>query len=319
MRNRLPLLVAAGSLALAPCAAFAQAAAPAAGTARGELIVDGRRLAVKHAIAVSLPDTFDETKEAFAVLLTPEPVAAATLAALTDPDDWRGQARTGLAVKFGNSGSMHMTIRHAALKGELQTSNSLGPRLDVKGPDRVAGTLASFPEGKVEDISGHKVQFTIAFNAPVKHRFALEQPLVLAASARKLPAGGGDAGKAWVAAKCPAIPANLKDPKVLEKWLGDQGMLPTQKDLDEMSKQKGKKVTLKDAIEEAAAMVDMISAMAPRDCKVLGGSSDGTLARLQVEATVFGSRSRADVFMAQSGGKWTVKKQEAWKDATSSP
>jgi hypothetical protein len=318
MRIRLQFLVAAGAMALLTSAAEparAQGAPPAAGAARGELIVDGKRVALKHAIAVRGPDTFEETKEAFTVLLTPEPVAAATLAALTDPGDVRGEAKVGLAVKFGVGNGIHVTIRHPALKGELQQSGGFPPKLDVRGPDRVAGTLVTWPDGKVEEIGGHKVQYTIAFNAPVKHRFPLEQPLVLASGARKLPAGGGEAGKAWLAKKCPTLPANLKDPKVLEKWLGDQGMLPTQKDLDQMSKQKGKTVTMKDAIAEAAAMVDMISAMAPKDCKVLGGSSDGSLALLQVEATVFGSRSRANAYMANTGGKWTLKKQESWKDA----
>jgi hypothetical protein len=50
------------------------------------------------------------------------------------------------------------------------------------------------------------------------------------------------------------------------------------------------------------------------NCKVLEGSSDGALAILQVQATVFGSLSSAQVYMAKEGATWTIKKQDSWKD-----
>ena len=293
----------------------AAAQAPAAGTARGELVVDGKPLALKHAVAVSLPDTFDETKEAFAVLLTPEPVALDSITTLKDADDVRGAAKQGLVVKYGANG-YHMTIRHPLLKEkELQQSMGGELPLEARGPDRVSGSVKNFGEG-AEDIAGHKVQFNIAFNAPVKHRFPLEQPLVLAAGAKPLAAGGGDAGKAYLAAKCKPMPANLKDRKVFEQWLTSEGMMPTDKDLAEMSKQKGKPVTRDEAIGEAHQMVELITAMAQKDCKILGGSSDGKLAVLQVEAQVMGSRSRSDAYMANEGGKWVFKKQGPWKSGS---
>ena len=303
----------AGGLVLWAGPALAQQPPPARGTARGQLIVDGKPIALKYAVAVSGPDTFEKTKEAFTVLLTPAPVTPEALAALGGPGDARDPVKEGLALKYGVGGGFHMTVRHPALKGELQSSGGFPKKLDARGPDHVAGTITSWPDGKVEDIGGHQVQFTIAFDAPVQRRFAVEQPLVLGAGAKKLPAGGGEPGTAWLAKKCPALPANLKDPKVLEKWLGDQGKLPSEKDLAEMSKEKGHKVALEEALAEAAKMVDAMSALAPKGCKVLGGSSDGTLAVLQVQAEVFGSLSQAQAYMVKDGAQWAFKKQDAWK------
>ena len=166
----------AGAVVLSVVPAFAQNAALALGTARGQLIVDGKPLALKYAIALSVPDTFEETQEAFMVLLTPAPVTAEALTTLAGPDDARGPVKEGLALKYGVGGAFHMTIRHPALKGELQSSGGLPKPPDVRGPDHVAGTVASWPDGKVEDIAGHKVQFSIAFDAPVKRRFEVVRP-----------------------------------------------------------------------------------------------------------------------------------------------
>jgi hypothetical protein len=286
---------------------------PALGSAKGDLIVDGKTLALKHAVAVGLPDTFEETKEAFSILITPEPLAADSITAVKRPDDVRSAAKVGIVLKHGVNG-YHLTIRHPVLgEKELQQSQGGAPPLDARGPDRVAGTIKSFGKGP-EEIAGHKVQFQVAFNAPVQRRFPVEQKLALAAGAKKLPPGGGEIGTAYLGEKCKALPKNLKDRKAFEEWLKQEGRLPSDADLAEMSKRKGKKVTRDDAIAEAHGMLEMITAMTPADCKVVGGQSDGKLAVLQVEATVMGSRSRADVYMVNEGGKWSLKKQDAWKD-----
>jgi hypothetical protein len=47
---------------------------PGAGHATGDLVVNGKRMTLSYAVAVTGPDTFDPTKEAVMVLLTDKPV-----------------------------------------------------------------------------------------------------------------------------------------------------------------------------------------------------------------------------------------------------
>jgi hypothetical protein len=48
---------------------------------------------------------------------------------------------------------------------------------------------------------------------------------------------------------------------------------------------------------------------------VLGGSHDGRLAILQVEATVMGERSVDDAYLLSDGSTWKFKKHGTWKAA----
>ena len=214
-----------------------------------------------------------------------------------------------------------MTVRHPALKGkEIQESGfPSGLALTALGPDRVTGT---FGDGAQHDLGfDHKGQYKIRFDAPVERRFPLDEKLELAASAKKLPAGGGDAGKAWLAEACKPVPPhpNLKDPKAVEKFLTEKGM--TEKDLQQemarQSKLKGHAVTrdeaLKGMAELMSAMSELAETMALKDCKVLGGSADARIAILQVEATQAGVRLRTDITLVKEGGGWAVKKTGAWR------
>src|SRR5581483_8611419 len=314
---------------------FTQASIAASAT--GKLTVDGKTISVAYAYAVSCPDTFDETKPAYLLLLSEKALPAGSIQAADTADGLgeksvRSLLDSGIALKISLDKNYHMTVRHPGLQGrEVQESGmGLGLTLTAFGPDRVAGTFASSSgmleksrgDGGVQEIGmNHKAQFKIAFDAPVERQFPLEQVYTLGASARKLPGGGGEPGKAWIAAACKPMPAmpNLKDPKAVEKFLRDQGM--TDKDLQEevarQSKLEGHAVTREQAIRKMAemmtAMADLAAAMVLKVCKVLSGSADDKVAVITVEATTDGARQRTDVTLVRENGAWTVKKTAAWR------
>ena len=309
----------------------------AADSAQGTFTLDGKPIKLRYAYAVSGPDTFDETKKAYLLILSEKPIAASDIKAADSFVGLGGKSvrsllESGMALEIHPDGKgYHLTVRHSALNGkEIQESASWGLDVPTLGPDRLKGTFASSSSmmgkgagdgGKEEIGIGHTASFKINFDVPVDRNFPLEQKIELSASAKKLPAGGGDPGKAWIAQTCKPLPAvpNTKDPKAVEKYLRDQGM--TDKDLnDEIARQaklKGHPVTKEEALKSMADMISAMSqlaaAMTPTDCKVLGGSADDKVAIIQVEGKMSGEKQLTDVTMVKDGTAWTVKKTGAWR------
>ena len=65
--------------------------------------------------------------------------------------------------------------------------------------------------------------------------------------------------------------------------------------------------------EMVTALANLANAMSLKDCRVLGGSSDGRIAILQVEATQADVRQRTDVTLVKDGNARSVKKTGAWR------
>jgi hypothetical protein len=288
----------------------AMAAAPSAGQAAGDLVINGKRLPLKYAVAISGPDTFEPTQEAVFVLLTPKPISQSKIDAATSFSDVRSIVDTGIAFRFRIGEGFHITFRHNVLGGkELQTSGPASALKDiVVGPDSISGTIAPWM-GSEENIMDFIVKYSIQFTAPIVRRFPLDKPVVFTAAAKTLGAGGGAAGKAFLEEKCKPVPTDVKS---VEASLKEAGALPTDKDLKELSKSAGHEVTRAEFIQQ---MADMAKAMAPlrdSDCKVLGGKSEGDVAVLQVEAKTMGSLSRTDVIMVRVSTTWKVKREGTW-------
>src|SRR5438270_8140787 len=89
------------------------AAAPPAGQASGDLVVNGKRLTLKYAVAITGPDSFDATQEAVIVLLTPQRVPQSKIDAVTSFSDARSIVDTGLAFRFRMGAGCRTTARHA--------------------------------------------------------------------------------------------------------------------------------------------------------------------------------------------------------------
>src|ERR1035437_10659103 len=73
---------------------------PGAGQARGDLVVNGKRLTLNYAVAVTGPDTFDPTKEGVMVLLTAKPVPQSKIDSATSFSDVGDAVDLGLAYRF---------------------------------------------------------------------------------------------------------------------------------------------------------------------------------------------------------------------------
>jgi hypothetical protein len=280
------------------------------GQASGDLVVNGKRLTLKYAVAITGPDTFEPTQEAVMLLLTPTPIPQSKIDAATSFADVRSIVDTGMAFRFRVGEGFHITFRHSVLgEKELQTSGPASTLKDiVVGPESVSGTIAPWM-GSEENIMDFIVKYSIQFTAPIARRFPIEKPVVFTAAAKKLTAGGGAPGKAFLDEKCKPVPT---DAKGVEAALKEAGALPTEKDLKEMSKSAGHEVTRAEFIQQ---MLDLSKAMAPlrdTDCKVLGGKAEGDVAVLQVQAKTLGSLSRTDVIMIREGTQWKVKREGTW-------
>ena len=304
---RLSLVQRVSLILLISFTAFAHAAAMPSGQAAGSLTIDGKPLQLRYAIAVTGPDTFDETKEAVMLLLTPKPVTQASIDKAAKFDDIRSLADEGIAYKATLGDHFHLTARHPILGGkELQTSGSISDSKIEMGASSVTGTIVPFG-GKEEDMFEHKVAYNIAFNAPIARRFPLDKLVVMSANAKKLGPGGGAPGKAWIDEKC-AAPKIPKDPKEAEAMLAKEGALPSDAELKKHGTTRAAYV--KDLIDLAATMADLQTT----DCKVFGGLEDGDYAIIQVEGTSVKMRQQTDVTMMKDAAKgWKVKKEAPWR------
>ena len=302
-----------------PSPSWAGSTVPVAGTAEGELIVDGKPLALRHATAVVLP-TADErgeagTEEVFTVFLTPEPLPLPALKGAGDPEAGLvklqyavlGLAKAGLVLTFYKDAYQRI-IRHPMFKEEDPGLSHTGGQMpQVLGPDRVAGAVSSregISADEPEDHFGHRVRYRVTFNAPVVHRYAVRR---LSVEAKALPAGGGEPGAAYLRDKC--IPPSTTDPKdskllepIVAKWLAERGLLPTEKD--------GQPLARSAAVYEGWMSARMKRPDDLTECTLLGGSSDGEVAVLRVEGLSLGGggRVRVHAHMAKVAGVWTFKR-----------
>jgi hypothetical protein len=182
-RRRLRLVLPLALCAAAGLAVVADAASPtglAAGKAKGTLTVNGKTAAMTHAYAGLEPNPFDAKLNDIVVLLTDQPLDAASAAgALSDATGLKNYLRLKLredpnmAKAFGFMDRWvvgNRTLGHEVLKEQaLQSSPDFGSKVDavVVGPDRVEGTI--YTAGAQESLDV-KFEYRISFNAAVKPR-----------------------------------------------------------------------------------------------------------------------------------------------------
>jgi hypothetical protein len=143
---------------------------------------------------------------------------------------------------------------------------------------------------------------------------SVEAAADLGARSVRLGPGGGAPGRAFLEQRCQFIP-DLKDRMAVKKYLKQQNLLPSDEDLTELSRTKGRRVTREEAVEMTDGMLELAAAMSLSDCKVLAGRQDGSVAVIEIEATMMGERMRNDVTLVKEGQRWTVQKDDAWRSA----
>lgn len=185
-------------------------------------------------------------------------------------------------AEFGDEPELQVYSQNVKLSGESGGNLSGGtyPKLEVTstGPDRFAGRVY-LPEP--EEFFDDTFQYDFTFSAPLSNPNApVGDPL---------PAGGGEPGAAylaWVAAVHSGDLARIK------------AMVPA-----EMA-------TEMDG-EEAKMALEFLAAMTPTDVKVLGGSSDGATAVLEVEGMMDGEKAKGEVTLERVGKHW-VARSSSW-------
>jgi hypothetical protein len=285
---------------------------------KGFVKVNGKTTNLRHGLVVTGPDSFDEHEEVAYIFLTPKPIPPADVAKAESVADLRKLMSSGVRVQLDSDNpSAHLTILHPALGDDaLSTGAGFGYKPTSSGPERYTATLLSFGADRDEDeeLFNHKLRYDISYDLTVTRRFPVTPKPALSAKAKKVGPGGGEPGKAYLAncAKASNLPKTAKE---LEKRLEKEGQLPTDADLEEMSKERGKKITRQDAVEMLFELVKLGSELAPKNCKVLGGGYDENLAILQVEADMLGDRSRTEAILERVDGVWTVTKHGTWTSA----
>jgi hypothetical protein len=267
---------------------FAQAAS---GTASGSFSIDGKKVEIKYVYAMSQPNTFDEKKTDTAVLLTDQPVPDAELAAAKELGRVAtNKGRNSVLFEIDDSGrAMREVIRHESLgDGSLQMSGMT--RADVKLSARTADKVEGSADTKeTEEFLKHKYVIHAKFSAPVRAA-RRDPPPPDAKSGQKLPKGGGEPGKAYLAFE-----------ELIRK-----------KDIAGLRKLKPQGVAdMSD--EDLKAGLELMAAMTPAKISIEDGYINGDGAVLYVSGSVDGKKQYGTVRMTKGDGVWRATDQK-WSD-----
>lgn len=289
-------------------ATLAAAASAAPGSVSGKAVVLGKTLDLRHAILVRVPDGFDETKLSSVILLSAKDVSADVRKCATRKCVIYEALQNGMLIEPKEMGFWVLVV-HPDVPQDTQFSGpsmgDTGWKTTAQSATRLAGTL------HYED-KDRKTSCDLAVDAPLVKEIAAAVEIAPGPKAKALPAGGGAPGAAWLlSCKEREAPTSVE---AFEKDLARQGKLPTDDDLKQMSREKKKTVTRREAVQQAYDFLVIAAKLAPSECRVVGGRADDAVALLDVEAKVAGGRSKAQVVMVRKDGKWQVGKEKTWED-----
>lgn len=251
-----------------------------AGEASGTFSV-GKRPPIKpkYAVAYETRDQRDARKRAVEVVLSEEPVDVKTAVGELDPHSnvinqkaLMNHNYIILWVRPGNDVSMNATYSETMTQyvDMTGTMGSLEAQVTTFTPDRVVGRL--FSPKPVKTMGDDTFTVDVKFSTEVTH----------AAAGTKLPAGGGDAGKALQALVAAMKKKNFEAIK--------SGVTP-------------KRAESFSDVDDAVSTLEI---WLPKGAmKVTGGELRGDTAVLEVEAELFpGQKGLTLVQMVKSGTKW---------------
>ena len=157
------------------------------------------------------------------------------------------------------------------------------PELTVTqaGPDRFAGRVH---HAEVQEFFDDTFQYDLSFDLPLSDPNApIGDPL---------PAGGGEPGVAFVG-WCDAVHSDDMD-RLKPYMTDDQIAMFETVDPDQIAED-----------------LEMMKMMTPTEVEILGGSSDGQTAILDVEGTIGGETMRGEITMELMDGRW-INTNSAW-------
>jgi hypothetical protein len=263
------------------------------GQASGTLKLDGKTVKLTNAIARTKPNSFDEKKKDVVVLLTQTPVSPEVF---VDDSKLFGAAEAGtvqglLVTIDSDEKPYHLYVLDS--KSNMQLSGSGIFNFDASDftDKHVAGKFFTTEE---QDFMGkHKYSYDVTFAAPVQVIAVPSEMTVDASSGTKLPAGGGDPGKAYLAFDKAARAGNFAE---MKKAASSKRPMP------DMS------------AEEQQQMIEMMKLMRPASVKVTGGFVSGDHATLNVDAVDPDSKQKmhGTIEMEKESGSWRLL-AEKWK------
>jgi hypothetical protein len=264
------------------------------GQASGTLKVDGKTVKLTHAIARTKRNSFDEKKKDVVVLLTQVPVAPELFV-----DDMKlfseaeaGKVQGLLVTIDSDEKPYHLYVLDSKANMQLSGSGIFNFDSTDFSEKHVSGKFFTTEE---QDFMGkHKYSYDVTFAVPVQMiAVASEMTVDASSGGTKLPAGGGDPGKAYMAFDKAARSGNLSE---MKKYASSSRPLPDM------------------TPEEQKQMIEMMKLMRPANVKVTGGYVSGDHATLSVDAVDPDSKSKmhGTIEMARESGTWRLL-GESWK------
>ncbi len=285
------LLGALGSPALAETA---DSVAP--GEAAGSFSIDGKAVSLRHAYAMTQPSDFDEKKTDTAILLTEDPLPPRALEGLKDLESAAQGEGNSLLLKLDESGNaIREVVHHSALGGgSLQMSGMT--HSDIRVTSRSGGAISgSVSTAKEEEFLEHPYKTDVRFHAVLRESFR-EAPAPDAKTGRKLPAGGGEPGKAWMALHAAIL---RKDVATIRK-MSRPGEMP---DISDDDLKKG---------------LELMAAMTPEKIVIEDGYVRDDDAVLYMTGLQGGEKQYGTVRLSRIAGSWRPA-GEKWSNTPPQP
>jgi|GEM_PF-2115522 len=184
-------------------------------------------------------------------------------------------------AEFGDQPELQVYSQNVRLSSETgNLSGGTYPKIELTatGPERFAGRVY---HAEPQQFFDDTFQYDFTFSAPLSNPNApIGDPL---------PADGGEPGAAYLA------------------WVA----AVHSGDLDRIKAMVPAEMATEMDGEEATMALEFLAAMTPTDVKVLGGSSDGATAVLQVEGMMDGEKAKGEVTLEKIGEHW-VARQSSW-------
>jgi hypothetical protein len=253
----------------------AAAAEETAASVEGALVVNGTTVELPYVYAYAQKTGFyDEADPTWTLLFVSQPIAERSL----DDHIWdAAYVRVGitLSAEFSDEPELQVLSQDIRFSADAQGNVSGGtyPQLELSsvGPERLAGRVYHAEPAEFFDDT---YQYDFTFSVPLSDPFGpIGEPL---------PAGGGEPGAAYLAF-VDAIHA------------GDLARLKALVAPDQVEMLEG---------EDAQDNIGFIQMMTPTGVEVLGGSSDGETAILQITGTMDGEAVAGEITLVNRDGRW---------------
>lgn len=247
-------------------------------TVSGNLVANGETVELPFVYVWAEDEGFfDPADPTWTVLFVEHPLEARDLGRAVWDSAW---IEIGITETDAFSDRKEVQVYAQSIKLSADAPGNLSggeyPAIELKGlgSDRVSGRIWHAEEQQIFDDS---FRYDITFSAPLSDPNAPIGEL--------LPADGGEPGKAYLA-WVEAVHAGEIE--------GLKSIVPA-----EMAAQL-------DAVspEEAREEIAFMQAFTPTDVTILGGSSDGDIALLQIEGTMEGETVPAEITMEKIDGFW---------------